>query len=74
MLCYKVVVVSEKEKKDHPLALRVPASIHQYLVEISREHDRPLGYVARELIVRGLNLYQKDGVLKEAERRTTRKK
>ena len=74
MLCYKVFVVSEKEKKDHPLALRVSASIHQYLVEISREHDRPLGYVARELIVRGMNLYQKDGILKETEKKPIRRK
>lgn len=64
---YNKGVGSESEKKDQPLALRVPSSLLNKLNEISRLDDRPLGYVARELMVRGLSLYQHDGKLRDID-------
>ena len=53
------------EKKDQPLALRVPVSLLKLINEISDKEDRPVGYVARELMIRGLALYQNDGKLRD---------
>jgi hypothetical protein len=49
-LWYNVAVPPTAEKKDQPLALRVPESLLNRLAEISVLEDRPLGYVARELL------------------------
>jgi hypothetical protein len=64
-LWYNVAVPPTAEKKDQPLALRVPESLLNRLAEISVLEDRPLGYVARELMVRGLALYLQDGKLRD---------
>lgn len=64
-LCYNSGVSSNTEKKDQPLSLRVPSSVITKLNEISEAEDRPLGYVARELLIRGLSLYDVDRKLKE---------
>jgi hypothetical protein len=64
-LWYNKVVPAQPEKKDQPLALRVPESLLNMLAEIAVIQDRPLGYVARELMVRGLALYRADGKLRD---------
>jgi hypothetical protein len=64
-LWYNEVVPNGTEKKDQPLALRVPVSLLETLGEIARAEDRPLGYVARELMGRGLALYRVDGKLRD---------
>lgn len=64
-LWYNHVVPSHTEKKDQPLALRVPVSLLETLGEIARAEDRPLGYVARELMGRGLALYRVDRKLRD---------
>lgn len=53
------------EKKDAPITLKVQASLLSQLKEISDLEDRPLGYVARELMVRGIGLYRADGQLRD---------
>ncbi|MBX3288388.1 MAG: hypothetical protein KF855_03490 [Acidobacteria bacterium] len=53
------------EKKDEPLSLKVQPSLLVVLKEISEREDRPVGYVARELMVRGLGLYQQDGRVRD---------
>lgn len=63
-LCYNKIVVAKFEKKDQPLALRVPGSLLEEITNISETEDRPLGYVARELMIRGLELYRRDGLLR----------
>ena len=64
-LWYNRVVPNSGEKKDQPLALRVPVSLLDTLGDIARAEDRPLGYVARELMIRGLGLYSADGHLRD---------
>ena len=66
-LWYNKKVAAKFEKKDQPLALRVPISLLNTIEEISEAEDRPVGYVARELMVRGLALYQRDGMLRDAQ-------
>jgi hypothetical protein len=53
------------EKKDQPLALRISTSLLRDLEKICEIEDRKLGYVARELMVRGLAQYRADGRLRE---------
>lgn len=57
----------EKPKKIDFIGLKVGGPDKEDLIEISKEHDRPLGYVARELMLRGLAAYRRDGKLKETE-------
>jgi hypothetical protein len=64
-LWYNFVVPNKPEKKDQPLALRVPISLLRTIEEIAVNTDRPVGYVARELMVRGLSLYRQDGQLRD---------
>ncbi len=56
---------SDKPKKIEMIGLKVGAPDKEVLKEICEEHDRPLGYVARELMLRGLAAYRRDGKLKE---------
>jgi predicted transcriptional regulator len=63
-ICYKVVVPVNHEKKDVGIATRIPESIDQRLKEIADEHDRKPAYVIRELLLRGLSLYEMDGNLR----------
>lgn len=63
-ICYKVFVPPIYEKKDVGIATRVPDSIKRRLDEIADEHDRKPAYVIRELLLRGLSLYEVDGKLR----------
>lgn len=54
------------EKKEEPLALRIPISLKNRLIAIGFEHDRPVGYVARELMIRGLAMYEQDGKIRDS--------
>lgn len=63
--CYKVYVPSNYEKKEIGVATRVSDSIKRQLDEIAYEHDRTIGYVIRELLVRGLAAYSVDGKFKD---------
>jgi hypothetical protein len=54
-----------REKRNEFLGIKVGESEKETLAEIALEHDRPLGYVGRELMLRGLAQYRRDGLLKE---------
>ena len=55
----------EREKKTQTLAMKVQSSLFERLTGIAETEDRPIGYVARELMLRGLGLYEVDGRLRD---------
>ncbi len=55
----------QNEKKTIQIGVKIPESLYQILEEVCQAEDRPVGYVARELMVRGLALYRVDGFLKD---------
>ncbi len=54
-----------QDKRTATLTMKVSETERGMLLPICEDHDRPLGYVARALMVRGLAAYQRDGLLKE---------
>lgn len=62
---YNVKVPKTSEKKNENFSLKMPVSLMQALTEIAESEDRPLGYVGRELMLRGLRLYRQDGRLRD---------
>ena len=54
-----------KPKRIVTMGMKVSDEEKAKIKEISEEHDRPLGYVARELMLRGLAAYERDGKLRE---------
>lgn len=65
-LCYNHSVPRNYEKKDAPIATRVPDAMKRQLDAIAEEHDRTVGYIIRELLGRGLAMYQADGQLRQS--------
>jgi hypothetical protein len=63
---YNVGMPNQFEKKDVPLPMKVTESIKLELERIAIALDRPVSYVARELMLRGLGLYEIDGLLRDA--------
>lgn len=62
---YKGNMARKSQKKsEQVLVMLVPETFNE-LKSIATAEDRPLGYVARELMIRGLNLYAQDGYLKD---------
>lgn len=61
---YKVNMGQISQKKSEQVLVMLVPEMFEHLKLIAAAEDRPLGYVARELMVRGLALYQVDGVLK----------
>lgn len=43
-----------------PLSVKVPPDIDAEVKAIAEKRDRPVGYIARKLMVRGLLLYRDD--------------
>jgi hypothetical protein len=64
-LCYKTTVSSEK--KEFPLTMKLTENVRRRIENIGEQEDRPNGYVARELMLRGLALYEEDGMLRHQE-------
>lgn len=52
------------EKKSEQVLVNLPPSVYEALSQIAEREDRPNGYVARELMMRGLAMYQRDGHLR----------
>lgn len=48
------------------VGLKVTRATRDQLEDIGNAHDRPLGYVARKLVLRGLAAYQRDHQLDES--------
>lgn len=55
---------TSQKKSEQVLVMLVPEMFEQ-MKQIAAANDRPLGYVARELMVRGLALYRVDGKLRD---------
>jgi hypothetical protein len=53
-------------KKEVTVGTRVDEETKRILDRIVEKEDRTLGYVTRELMLRGLALYKQDGLLREA--------
>ncbi len=59
------VVTSNFEKKEITIGMKVQETIRRQIEEIAADEDRPVGYVARELMIRGIALYRLDGKLRD---------
>lgn len=70
IIWYNVGMPKTLEKKTENFSLKVPSSLMETLSDISEKEDRPLGYVGRELMIRGLRLYRKDGRLRDDQTQT----
>ena len=68
--CYNRDMPQQVEKKSEQVLVNVGPSTYEMLVKIGEVEDRKLGYVARELMIRGLNLYRKDGKLRDEQTQT----
>lgn len=53
------------EKKSEQIAVKLAPKTLKIIEAICESEDRPVGYVARELMLRGLSLYQVDGCLRD---------
>lgn len=53
------------EKKEIPITMKVSESIEKRIGAIAHAEDRPKGYIARELMIRGMKLYDEDGYLRD---------
>lgn len=69
-LCYNFAVPG---KKEITVGTRIDEETQRKLERIVDLEDRKIGYVVRELMLRGLALYEIDGKLRDAqsERKTT---
>ena len=63
-LGYKWDMARNVEKKTKQILLNLSPSDYEKFVRVAEETDRPLGYVARELSLRGWSLYEVDGKLR----------
>jgi hypothetical protein len=64
-LWYNQAVPYKAEKKSVQIAVKLPESVFQLIEQVCSKEDRPVGYVARELMLRGLTLYRNDGLLRD---------
>lgn len=62
---YNQVVSPKVEKKTVQIGVKISDSLNSLIEEICTNEDRPVGYVARELMIRGLALYRLDGKLRD---------
>lgn len=55
------------EKKSEQVLINITPAVFRQLAAVAAREDRPTGYVARELMLRGLKLYAADGNLRESD-------
>ncbi len=53
------------EKKEIPVTMKITESTKLILEKICTRQDRPMSYVTRELMLRGLSLFEIDGKLRD---------
>lgn len=74
--CYKADMgrkpAEETKKKVVMVGVKVDEPTREMLGAVCGKEDRPLGYVVRELMLRGLAAYLRDGSLKEPPTETIR--
>lgn len=63
--CYNINMPVNTEKKSETVLINLTPSAFKELAKIAQTEDRPVGYVARELMARGLAQYQHDGRLRD---------
>lgn len=63
---------SISEKKSEQVAVKLAPATLEMIELICKIEDRPVGYVVRELMVRGLAQYQIDGRLRDMPQPETR--
>ena len=64
-LRYKGNMAKISQKKSEQVLVMLVPDTFEVMKEIAAAEDRPLGYVARELMIRGLALYRVDGRLRD---------
>lgn len=64
--CYNYPVARIPAKKTETVLINMDPETFTVLSKIADAEDRPRGYVARELMIRGFGLYAADGNLKDA--------
>lgn len=62
---YNQSVAGSTTKKTEQLAMKLFPETFEKLSMIAEVEDRPVGYVARELMLRGMALYAVDGSLRD---------
>lgn len=62
-----VYMPSDTGKKEIPVTMKLSESQLLRLEEICERRDRPRSYVARELMLRGMALFNQDGKLRESD-------
>lgn len=67
-LWYNLIVADYVGKKEFVVGAKVSESLRQRLDEIAAHEDRERSYVIRELMLRGLALYEVDGELRHDQR------
>ena len=65
--CYNPAMATDKPKKVLTVPVKVDDPTKRAFEKIGEAEDRPLGYVVRELAVRGMALYAKDGKLRDTD-------
>ena len=55
------------EKKSEQILINVTPTMYKLLAKIAEIEARPVGYVARELMTRGTDMYIEDGKLREVD-------
>lgn len=73
-VCYNRNMPQNAEKKSETVLLNLTPTTFDALTRIADFEDRKLGYVARELMIRGLALYEKDGRLRDEAKAATGRK
>jgi SOS-response transcriptional repressor LexA len=63
--CYKKAMTTDKPKKVLTVPVKLDEPTKKDFLTIAGKEDRPLGYVIRELALRGRALYKKDKGLKD---------
>jgi predicted transcriptional regulator len=61
---YNVVMPEFTGKKEIVIGTKIPETLKSRLDEIAEYEDRQISYVVRELMLRGLSLYDIDGKLR----------
>lgn len=66
-VCYNRNMSINIEKKSEQILINVTPSTYKLVAKIAETEDRQVGYVARELMTRGIDLYIEDGKLRDVD-------
>ena len=66
-VCYNRNMPINIEKKSEQILINVTPSTYKLMAKIAEVEARPIGYVARELMRRGTDLYIEDGKLRDVD-------